>query len=208
VIKDPSNRDANGNKLPFPGNIIPPAQLSTIPKALLQYYPLANVPGAGNSNNFLNLQNNASNKDEFTQRIDFAESAKSSWFGRYSWDDDHVVIPALYLNGTDLNVTAIQSVISNTRILSSNIVNEARFGFNYFHNVNAFDTSGKPQYDLMTQLGLQLGTNWTSLKTVFPASSALPATAASAPTPRGLINSATRTSNGPIAWRGPTANTP
>jgi hypothetical protein len=168
IIRDPANRDANGNKLPFTGNIIPQSKLSSIPQALLQYYPLPNVPSAGNSNNFLNLQNNASDKDEFTQRVDFVESSKSTWFGRYSFDTDHVVIPALYLNGNILDVTARQAVISNTRILSPNIVNEARFGVNYFHNVNAFDTSNKPQYDLMTQLGLQLGTNWTSFENGIP----------------------------------------
>jgi len=168
VIRDPSHRDANGNKLPFPGNIIPATELSAIPQDLLQYYPLPNVPGAGNANNFLNLQNNASDKDEFTQRVDFVENSKSTWFGRYSFDSDHVVTPALYLNGNILDVAARQGVISNTRIVSPNMVNEARFGVNYFHNVNAFDTSFKPQYDVMTQLGLQLGTNWTSFENGIP----------------------------------------
>jgi hypothetical protein len=162
MILNPLNRDANGNKQPFTGNIIPKAQLSTIPVGLLQYYPLPNVPGAGLVNNFLNLQNNAGNKD------DFVENPKSSWFGRYSWNSDHVVTPALYLNGNVLDVTARQAVISNTRIISSSLVNEARFGFNYFHNVNAFDTSFKPQYDVMTQLGLQIGTNWTSFENGIP----------------------------------------
>ncbi|HEV2689971.1 MAG TPA: hypothetical protein VGV35_15535, partial [Bryobacteraceae bacterium] len=168
MIVDPLNRNSSGTKQPFTGNIIPKAQLSPIPVALLQYYPLPNVPGAGLVNNFLNLQNNAGNKDEFTQRIDLVEGAKSSWFGRYSWNSDHVVTPALYLNGNVLDVTARQAVISNTRIISANLVNEARFGFNYFHNVNAFDTSFKPQYDVMRQLGLQIGTNWTSFENGIP----------------------------------------
>jgi hypothetical protein len=168
VIVDPLNRDASGNKRPFAGNMIPPSELSPIPVALLQYYPLPNVPGAGLVNNYLSLQNNSGNKDEFTQRIDFVESSKSSWFGRFSWNSDHVVTPALYLNGNVLDVTARQAVVSNTRIISTNVVNEARFGFNYFHNVNAFDTSFKPQYDVMTQLGLQIGTNWTSFENGIP----------------------------------------
>jgi hypothetical protein len=168
AIVDPLNRDASGNKRPFAGNIIPPSELSPIPVGLLQYYPLPNVPGAGLVNNYLSLQNNSGNKDEFTQRIDFVESAKSSWFGRYSWNSDHFVTPALYLNGNVLDVTARQAVISNTRIISTNVVNEARFGFNYFHNVNAFDTSFKPQYDVMHQLGLQIGTNWTSFENGIP----------------------------------------
>ena len=168
VILNPLDRDAAGNKRPFTGNIVPRSQLSPIPQALFAYYPLPNVPGAGLSNNYLGLQNNQGNKDQFTQRIDFVESANSTWFGRYGWNSDHIVSPALYLNGNILDVTAHQAVISNTRILSSTLVNEARFGFNYFHNVNAFDTSGDPRYDVMTQLGLQIGTNWTSFENGIP----------------------------------------
>jgi hypothetical protein len=168
AIVDPLNRDASGNKLPFPNNVIPRSELSPIPIALLQYYPLPNVPGAGLANNFLNLQNNLSDRDQFTQRIDFLESARSTWFGRFGWNSEHAVTPALYLNGNILDVTARQAVVSNTRIISSNLVNEARFGFNYFHNVNAFETSFKPQYDVMHQLGLQLGTNWTSFENGIP----------------------------------------
>src|SRR5579864_124211 len=40
VIRDPLNRDAGGNKLPFPNNVIPQAEISTIPQMLLQYFPL------------------------------------------------------------------------------------------------------------------------------------------------------------------------
>ncbi len=162
IIRDPLNRDANGNKLPFPNNIIPTSEQSPIALELLQYYPLPNVPGAGLVNNYLALDNNQLNKDEFTQRIDVVENAKSSWFFRYSWDSDFQATPQLYLNGNILNVSADQGVLSNTRILSAAMVNEARFGFNYFHNVNALQTTGNPKYDVMDQVGLQIGGPWSS----------------------------------------------
>ena len=168
TILNPLDRDASGAKRPFTGNIVPKSQLSPIPQALFAYYPLPNVPGGGLASNFLNLQNNSGNKDQFTQRIDFMENSTSTWFGRYGWNNEHVASPALFLNGNVLDVTARQAVISNTRIVSSTLVNDARFGFNFFHNVNAFDTSGNPKYDVMSQLGLQIGTNWTSFENGIP----------------------------------------
>lgn len=167
-IVDPSNRDANGNKLPFAGNIIPLSELSPTSLALLPYYPLPNIPGAGRVNNYLQLDNNVTNKDFITERVDYTESQKSTWFFRYSWENDFVVTPQLYLNGNSLTAAADQAVLSNTRIISPTIVNEARFGFNYFHNLNALQTTFNPAYDIEGQLGLQIGGPWTSFDNGVP----------------------------------------
>src|SRR5262249_13755499 len=70
----------------------------------------------------------------FIQRIDFVESSKSSWFGRYSTGDEIEVQPNLYLNGSKVLTTVHQAMFSNTRILSPSKVNEFRFGYNYFFN--------------------------------------------------------------------------
>src|SRR5262249_5274625 len=66
VITDPTN-----SNLPFPGNIIPAQRLDTIAKGLLEFYPLPNVAGAGLVNNYLALQNKTTDKDQFSQRVDF-----------------------------------------------------------------------------------------------------------------------------------------
>src|SRR5438270_8767527 len=76
------------NGQPFPGNIIPSTRFDRAALGLLEFYPAPNISGAGLSNNYLSLQNNVSDKDQFTQRIDLVESPKSNWFGRYSWQDD------------------------------------------------------------------------------------------------------------------------
>ena len=149
-ITDPLN-----NNTPFPNNIIPLNRLNPVSVALLAYEPLPNVAGAGTVNNFLALQNNTINKDQFNQRIDFVESAKSSWFGRFSWGSDSGVTPLMYQNGTDLNVTVYQTMLANTRVLSPTLVNEARFGFNYFNNANLHDLTNKT--DVTSALGLQVG---------------------------------------------------
>ena len=150
VIKDPRN-----NNLPFPGNVITPqARLDSIAKGLLEFFPVPNIPGAGLVNNYLALLNNVTDKDQFTQRIDFAESAKSNWFGRYSWQDERVVQPVLKLNGTNLLVNVKQAMISNIRILSPNLVHEFRFGYNGFFNSNGRELAY--QRDVVKELGIPL----------------------------------------------------
>ena len=150
VIKDPRN-----NNLPFPGNMITPqTRLDPIARGLLEFFPPPNIPGAGLVNNYLGLLNNVTDKDQFTQRIDFAESAQSNWFGRYSWQDERVVQPVLKLNGTNLLVNVKQAMISNIRILSPNLVHEFRFGYNGFLNSNGRELAY--QRDVVKELGLPL----------------------------------------------------
>ena len=59
---------------PFPGNQIPRNRLDPIAIKLLEWYPEPNIPGAGLSRNYLALQHHVTDKDQFTQRIDFVES--------------------------------------------------------------------------------------------------------------------------------------
>jgi len=129
TIKDPLN-----NNVPFANNIIPTSRLDPISIGLLQFYPAPNQPGTSLVSNYLALDNNITNKDQFTSRIDFVESAKSNWYGRYSWDDEYILNPALDLNGHFTSTTAYQALIDNTRILKPTLVNEFRMGFNHFFN--------------------------------------------------------------------------
>ena len=62
------------------------------------------------------------------------ESSKSSWFGRFSWDDEYILNPGIYLSGLITTTTAEQALIDNTRVIRPNIVNEFRFGYNHFFN--------------------------------------------------------------------------
>ncbi len=129
VITNP----AAGNT-PYPHNMIPQSQLDPTAVALLNYYPLPNVLGAGLSNNYLALDNTTENRDVFLIRADYNQSDKSFWFGRYNFENDSEVSPALYQNGTTLSVGVQQVEIGNTHIFSSRWVNEARVGYTGFEN--------------------------------------------------------------------------
>ena len=130
-IHDPLNRDQQ-----FPGNVIPSNRIHPTSLKLLEFYPSPNLnPGLVASNHEV-LRKRVYDKDQFIQRVDFVESAKSNWFGRYSWADDTLIQPNLVLNGSKTLTTVRQAMLSNVRVLSSSMVNEFRGGYNYFFNSN------------------------------------------------------------------------
>jgi hypothetical protein len=119
-------------KAPFPGNIIPSNRFDPISVKLLQFYPAANLPGT--SNNFQRVGNAPINKDQFIAKMDFVESTKSQWSGRYSWGDEDQSNTGISLDGSKVLTNFEQYMGSNTRVFTPNTVNEARFGYTRFFN--------------------------------------------------------------------------
>ncbi len=139
VITDPTTG------LPFSGNKIPGDRLDSIAKAFLQYYPAPNIPNAPNnglSSNYLAKDNITQNKWQISERVDFVQSAKSTWFTRFSMQDESGIQPALAQNGMSLITNAKQTAIGNTFVLSPTILNEFRFGFLNFYNNYAPELAG------------------------------------------------------------------
>lgn len=137
-------------KQPYPGNIVPSNLISPISQTLLKYYDAATLPGL--TNNY--VQNNGSpfNRDGFVLRMDFVESAKSQWTGRYSWGTEVQSTQTINVSGSKITTGYEQYLGSNTRILSPNIVNEARFGYSRFFN--ALTAIGAFQTNYVSQLNL------------------------------------------------------
>ncbi len=140
TIYDPLSRVYNsagqGSATPFPGNKIPSSQISPQALALLNDYPRTNIPGAGlNSRNFIRAATSPTDSTQFNQRMDWIESTKSTWFGRYSWGSDLVDNAGNFVGGDTITSTTVrQAVLANTRILSHAMVNEARFAWSQFNN--------------------------------------------------------------------------
>jgi hypothetical protein len=138
-IFDPQTRAiVNGvnTAQPFAGNLIPANRISAVSKQLLEFLPVPNLANPDIRNNFVQSQGRPINRDQLVTRGDFVESSNSQWFGRYSWGDENQSNEALKLNGTKLVTNFNQYMIANTRVLSSAIVNEARFGYTQFYNTN------------------------------------------------------------------------
>jgi hypothetical protein len=138
-IYDPATAvlDASGtviSKSQFPGNRIPSNRIDPISQKFLKYYAPANVPGGSLSSNFVRSQAAPINKDQFIVRMDWVESTKSQWSGRYSWGDENQSNQGLTLDGSKLLTNFEQYVGSNTRTFTPTTVNEARYGYTRFFN--------------------------------------------------------------------------
>jgi len=154
VIVDPTQCTVVGNNrscAAFPGNVIPSGRVNAISTKLLEFYPAPNS-GTGLTNNYLSLQDRVIDKYQYTQRTDLVQSSKSSWMGRYSYGKEGQVTPALKLNGTKLDTRVHQVALGNTLTLSSTLVNEFRFGYNYFFNT--FGRELANQRDVIKELNI------------------------------------------------------
>jgi hypothetical protein len=135
--------EPNSNGVPFPNNKIPATMLDPTSQKLLHYpgaYATPTLPGL--TNNYTTNVSSPFNRDGFVIRMDFVESAKSQWAGRYSWCSEVQKSGSLGVTGTKVTTGCEQYLGSNTRILTPNIVNEARFGhtriFNAITTADAF----------------------------------------------------------------------
>jgi hypothetical protein len=136
-IYDPRSRVAGSNvATPFPGNVIPAARIHSISKQLLEFYPGPSLQIANLRNNLVQARGAPINRDQFVGRLDFIESPKSQWTGRYSWGDENQLTQGIRLNGGKIVTNFNQYMGTNTRTISNTMVNETRFGFTQFYNTN------------------------------------------------------------------------
>src|SRR5262245_53351985 len=136
-IFDPKSRVNQSGTIvaqPFPGNVIPTNRIHSISTKLLEFYPAPSLPGANLTNNFVQSQGRPINRDQFVGRMDFVESSKSQWNGRYSWGDENQTTEGLKLNGASILTNFNQYMGSNTRVLTPATVTETRFGYTQFYN--------------------------------------------------------------------------
>jgi hypothetical protein len=157
TIYDPSTGGSNGaNKTPFPGNVIPTGRLDPISQKFLNYYAAAVLPTA--INNYPLFVGSPLSRDGFTLRMDFLESSKSEWTGRYSWGSEAQSSTGLGGVGSKVLTGYEQYLGSNTRTIKPNLVNEMRFGytrlFNSIGTLSAFTTD---EVSLLNVPGLQPG---------------------------------------------------
>ena len=144
IIFDPDTRvfgtDAAGNvqaqsASPFPNQIIPASRIQRFAIQTDEFYPRATVPGDNSFRNYVRQDPRNISSEQFTQRIDWQESDKSNWFGRFSWGDEFADRPSTFpLSKARIETRFYQSMLSNTRTFGTSTVNEARFGYTGFQN--------------------------------------------------------------------------
>lgn len=146
AIKDPTTG------LQFPSNVIPASRISPVVTKLQQLYPKPNLPGITQNLSITNP--NSNNTDQTVDRVDQNIGSKVRLFFRYQRQVGTIVsgnpIPA---NGATSPLLTNNYTVGYTHTLTPSIVNDLRFGRQYFDSktVNPFYLAND------TDAGSQLG---------------------------------------------------
>jgi len=132
-------------RAPFPGNIIPASMISPVAAALFasSFYPKAINNNL--TNNAIQLKSNALNADQGDIKVDYRLSSKDMISGRFTraYQTDPTTNSQL-LFGNGQSTAPIWSVVGDwTRSFRSNLINDARFGWNHvtLNTGSTFDKS-------------------------------------------------------------------
>src|SRR6516162_10140436 len=143
----------------FPGGVIPQAAWAPPTPHILPYIPLPTLPGA--SNNYSNnSERSIANDDKIGERVDFNNKRTGNWSWYYGFDNSNVdsALPPGFPSVPGFPTTtpqrAQQFVMSNTKVIGSTAVNEARA--TVFRNVLHKDNPAGSFADLST-LGFVTG---------------------------------------------------
>jgi hypothetical protein len=139
----------------FSGNQIPVSRIDPNAVKLLNLYPAPNQPGL--LNNYVVNRTNNDDTHAFDTRVDHNFSSNDRFFARYSYSNNHKVRPSPFEGDGDgggfaegdEKVWVHGFAASHTHVLSSTLVNEARFGVGrertYRLQPNGDDTSDLPR---------------------------------------------------------------
>lgn len=135
---DPAN-PANRIRDAFPGAVIPASRIHPAGRAVMDYYPRANDPGAPFTqvNNFFGQASAPLNKDLWGVRIDHYLSPVRRIYGRYTYDNTFRGNPNYYNNVAEINTSDLyfprdSAVLSYTDSFRPNVLFEARGGLNRY----------------------------------------------------------------------------
>jgi hypothetical protein len=158
-----TGRVATGNgyvRDPFPGNIIPASRLDPNAVKLMGLFPQANQ--AGLINNFATNRLNTEDIHTFDVRLDHHFSENDHVFARYSFGHTTRHKPGpfegpadggAYAQGDETGSTH-GLALSYTKMFSSSLINEARFGFSREY-INRLQPLGDDTNDIPSQYGIQ-----------------------------------------------------
>jgi hypothetical protein len=151
-IFDPTSGNADGTgRVQFPGNKIPPSQISPVATNLLALLPPPNF-GSGFNNNYIASGSEAFDSDQFDVRADEYVKDNFRYFGRYSHAKFHKISPAAFgpvAGGNDfpqIGFSGVSDVLNQNvtggfnYVLGPTLLTDFRFGYlRYRVNVQATD---------------------------------------------------------------------
>jgi len=144
--------------LPFANNTIPANRIDPVAAQIAALLPAPNTTGG---NNFIRQPNVEDNSDRVLGRVDLHLSDNDTVFARYIWSDRFRYVPGFLggiLDGTSTSAWGRNYLKSNgavggwTKVLGSNLVNEARISWARGTNDGTQDPFGQ---DGNAQIGLK-----------------------------------------------------
>ena len=145
---------------PFPGNIIPAGRLDPVAVRLMGLFPAANQ--AGLINNYATNRLNTEDIHTFDVRVDHHFSQNDHAFVRYSFADIGRLKPGpfegpadggAYAQGDEVGRTH-GLALSYTKMFSTSLINEARFGFSREY-INRLQPLGDDTSNIPAEYGIQ-----------------------------------------------------
>jgi hypothetical protein len=117
-------------RTPFNNNTIPTSMLNPLALLAINAAPMPDIPGSTNQyTNFDEVRKQDSNN--YSIRADYILNQAVTLFGRYSGYRENDVTPGSTAGYSSIGYALPQNgVIGSTAVISPNIVNEARIGFN------------------------------------------------------------------------------
>ena len=137
---------------PFEGNRIPRSRFDPVSARVLadtQFFPLPNDPGSLAANgdpraNFLDGRSRRDNFDQLSLRVDQQISANDTFYGRFTYNDGNSYNPRTYPGFGTLNKQRnLNGTLSYVKVLSPTKVNEARFGYQGWFQLEAAEDLGQ-----------------------------------------------------------------
>ncbi|MBM3756786.1 MAG: TonB-dependent receptor, partial [Acidobacteria bacterium] len=154
----------------FPGRMIPASRFDSVTRRLIQAYPLPTLPGL--ANNHTTNPVNRQNWDQGDGRADWAYSANTNIFARYSRQDTLTIPPSTFgprsVPGLDTPIglgndgtfagnstmQAHHAVLAGTHVFSPTLILDARMGFGRF-DLSHLKDGAAPNANLGERLGIR-----------------------------------------------------
>ncbi len=189
TIFDPSTTTAVGSSFtrkPFAGNAIPAVRFDPVAAKLLSLFPAPNLTGTFN---YFSNQIERVDNDQYIVRVDHRLGAKDSLFAHFVQNFGRNTLPATLpppaSNPSIVKPEAHSFVASETHIVSSTMVNEARVGYQETRERQNIDGTrlfeqygilGAPDIPSVTGLPTFAVSGFTTIGTTGPGTLLTPAT--------------------------------
>jgi hypothetical protein len=135
-------------RMPFAGNIIDPSRFDPAAVAIQQNFPIPNVPGAGNVNNYYSTQSNWNVMKQlmswYNAKVDYDFTPKNRLTASLAWSnyDQSFTRPDCSIDCAHWKGNQPQGQITNVWTISPNVVNEFRFSLSRAYGIATNASSG------------------------------------------------------------------